>query len=92
MKTKNDIEQVKNYQSVGLYKRISLENKSELINNPLWYHEKGLMQTASGYGSKLTTEYSINFEGKKRRVYCHIFSNCGTLYIIYKGEKIVIDV
>jgi hypothetical protein len=48
---------------------------------PLWWHERGLQQTASGYGSRITTRTMIKFNGKWRRVYCCIYSNIGTLYI-----------
>ena len=35
-----------------------------IIDSPLWWHERGLMQTATGYGRKLTTRYKVEFEGK----------------------------
>lgn len=62
-----------------------------LFDCPLWYHIKGLQQTASGYGSKLTTSYCIHFNGRLHRVYCCCFSNSGTCYIISKGRKIIVD-
>jgi hypothetical protein len=51
------------------------------MDAPLWWQEKGLTQTASGYGRKLTTPYKVKFNGRWRRVYCCQFSNAGTLYI-----------
>ena len=66
--------------------------KEDLINNPLWYHKRRLMQTSSGYGDKLVTEWMIHFEGLIRRVYCACHSNCGMLYFFVKGEKIILDV
>jgi hypothetical protein len=48
---------------------------------PLWWHLKGLTQTATGYGSKLTTEHMVRYKGKWRRVYCCCWSNSGTCYI-----------
>lgn len=59
----------------------------DLISCPLWWHEKGLMQTATGYGKKLTTPYKVLHQGKMRRVYCHIFSNCASLYVLIKGVR-----
>lgn len=63
----------------------------EVITVPLWHHKRGLMFTSTGYGSKIPTEKMIIYNGRKYRVYCHIYSNSGTLYIISKGEKIVVD-
>jgi hypothetical protein len=57
---------------------------------PLWFHERGLMQTSTGYGSKLKTEYMIKYNNRWRRVYCACFSNVGTCYVLIDGEKIII--
>jgi len=64
------------------YDKITVKRK------PLWYHERGLMQTATGFGRKLVTEYMIklNNSGRWYRVYCCCFSNCGTMYIIKQGK------
>lgn len=48
---------------------------------PLWWQERGLSYTATGYGRKIPTRYMVQHGGKWRRVYCCIFSNSGTLYI-----------
>jgi len=48
----------------------------------------GLQETASGYGSKLTTRYVVLEGNRWRRVYCRQFSNVGSLYVIKRGEKI----
>ena len=53
--------------------------------------KKGLMYTATGYGSKIPTEKMVFYLNRWRRVYCHIYSNCGTCYIVSKGEKTIID-
>lgn len=47
----------------------------------LWWQDKGLSFTSSGYGKRIPTEYMVKFNGKWRRVYCCIYSNSGTLYI-----------
>ena len=64
----------------------------EVIIAPLWFHVRGLMQTATGYGKKLKTEYKIRHNGRLYRVYCHIFSNCGTLYIISRNMKLTVNI
>ena len=48
---------------------------------PLWWQNKGLTYTASGYGRKIPTRYMVQVAGKWRRVYCCQFSNAGTCYI-----------
>ena len=66
-------------------------NKEDLIEDPLWYHKEGLMQTSTGYGSKLVTEYKINFEGRLHRVYCMQYSNAGSLYFLSRGRLIIVS-
>lgn len=70
---------------------INFERK-DLIEDPLWWQKEGLQQTASGYGSKLTTQYKVNYKGRLRRIYSACFSNVGVPYIIYKGEKVGVNV
>lgn len=53
----------------------------EMKEKPLWWQEKGLSFTATGYGSRIPTRYIVKFNGKWRRVYCRIYSNSGTLFI-----------
>ena len=66
--------------------------KNDLIVSPLWYHTRGLMQTASGYGRKLSTEWKIKYAGRLRRIYCCCFSNSGSLYIIVNGKEKSINI
>lgn len=63
--------------------------------NLLWWQEKGLSFTRSGYGKRIPTPYMVKFNGKWRRVYCCIYSNSGTLYIgklTAKGESIIVQI
>ncbi len=59
---------------------------------PLHYHLKGERQTASGYGSKLTTQYKTRYNDRLYRVYCYWHETChsnhGTCYIISKGQRL----
>ena len=66
-------------------------NDENAVHAPLWYHERGLMQTASGYGRKLVTEWKIKHNNRLYRVYCCIFSNAGTLYIKTKDGDLIVD-
>lgn len=54
--------------------------------SPLWWQKKGLQETATGYGRKLTTRYMAKFRGKWRRIYICQVSNAGTLYIGKPGK------
>lgn len=64
--------------------------KDDLKSKSLDWQRRGLQQTASGYGRKLTSSRMIFFEGRLRRIYITQFSNAGTAWFIYKGEKIVV--
>lgn len=72
------------------YRKIYCD-EADLIIKETPIQKMGLSYTASGYGNKIPTQYMINFEGRNYRVYCRIYSNLGTCYIIRKGEEIVID-
>lgn len=65
------------------------KNVAEVIERPPWWHEQGLQQTASGYGSRLTTQKMLRLEGEKvfRRVYAVCWSNSGSAYIFVKGSR-----
>lgn len=48
---------------------------------PLWWHDKGLLFTASGYGGRIPAAYMVRWKGRWRRVYVAQYSNAGTAYI-----------
>ena len=58
---------------------------------PLQHHKRGLQYTASGYGSKIPTVHMVKFEGRWRRVYCAVYGNAGTCYVIIDNEKVIVD-
>lgn len=69
---------------------VSVEHKI----SELWWQKQGLSFTASGYGKRIPTRHMVKFNGKWRRVYCHIFSNRGTLYIgklDHVGERLIVQ-
>ena len=53
----------------------------EVIEKPLWWQDRGLSYTATGYGKKIPTRYMVRVNNKLRRVYMAVFSNVGTAYI-----------
>jgi hypothetical protein len=85
--------------SVDLFhKRLRLPGQPDRVveveDRPLWWHLRGLQQTRSGYGRKLTSRTVVRFEGEKRwrRVYVVCFSNSGTAYVETKaGSILVVD-
>ena len=70
------------------YNLEDLESKVEL----LWWQKRGLSYTASGYGRKIPTHRMVKLPNDRRwrRVYCCIFSNIGTCYVVKQGEWVVI--
>jgi hypothetical protein len=65
--------------------------EAETSTSPLWWQEKGLSYTRSGYGSKIPTDKVVHYGGRRYRVYCCIYSNVGTCYIVCKGKKVIVD-
>jgi hypothetical protein len=61
---------------------------AEVLDRPLWWHLQGLQQTASGYGSKLTSSRCVRLaDGRVRRVYITCWSNSGSAWILLDGER-----
>lgn len=49
--------------------------------------------SASGYGNKIPMAYMLHCaDNRKRRVYAICYSNASTVYILYKGERLILDV
>jgi hypothetical protein len=64
----------------------------DTIDAPLWWQKRGLSKTSTGYGTKIETSRKLSFCGRLYRVYCDIYSNCGTCYIITKKYgKIIVE-
>jgi hypothetical protein len=65
----------------------------EVKENRTWWQEKGLSYTSTGYGKKIPTSQMVRLEGKKwYRVYCAIWSNVGTCYIILGGQPTIVSI
>lgn len=60
---------------------------AEPFYKPLAWQSKGLQQTASGYGAKLTTSNCICVNGRVYRIY----SNVGSTWINFKGRKVFLS-
>jgi hypothetical protein len=66
--------------------RLTIE--TEVKEDPTWWQKRGLSFTASGYGSKIPTRYKVKVQGRWCRVYCCIYSNSGTCYVVSKGKPL----
>ena len=69
------------------FQAILVESKIE----PLPWQTMGLSYTATGYGSRIPTQYKVKFNDKWRRVYCQIYSNIGTLYIGKLSDNLIVS-
>ena len=78
--------------SIGLdgEKQAFWSKRCEAKDAPLWWQEKELSFTASGYSRRLPTRTMVRFDGKWRRVYCCIYSNVGTCYIGKLSDNLIV--
>lgn len=59
---------------------------------PLWWHRQGRLQTATGYGSRLTSpRIAVLPGGHSRRVYVTLWSNVGTAWIVVNGRRWIVS-
>lgn len=64
----------------------------KVIKRPMFCHKYGLMQTASGYGRKLATEYVLLCDdSRERRVYAHCVSNVASLYVLIDNVRFYVN-
>lgn len=61
--------------------------ENHMFDNETWWHKKGLMQTATGYGNKLTTRHMIRYQNQNYRVYAICHGNCASHYVTIKGQR-----
>lgn len=66
--------------------RLTVE--TEVMEKLLWWQKRGLMYTATGYGSRIPTSYMVKHEGRWKRVYCCIHGNSGVCFIESKGKPV----
>jgi hypothetical protein len=69
----------------GAYWRIQCD-QSDLVKKPPDWKLQGLQETATGYGRRLNSGYSIHFRGRLRRIYVYCIPNTGTSYILGSGN------
>jgi hypothetical protein len=72
---------------VSTTRQVQIEGQSlSATYRPLWWHEKGLSYTASGYGGKIPTPWVVRVGSKTHRIYVAQYSNLGTAYIQRGGK------
>jgi len=71
-------------------RQLGIATPLETFENPLWWQDKGLSFTASGYGSKIPTVLMVKHHNRMKRVYLMIYSNSGTCYILDHGKRLII--
>lgn len=55
------------------------------------WQKAGLTLRATGYGKKIPTTKVLHLFNRRYRIYVDQFSNAGTAYIIYQGEKVIVE-
>lgn len=53
--------------------------------------ERPRSNSRTGYGGKIPTSYMVFIGNKWRRVYCHVYSNVGTCYVLINKKRVIID-
>lgn len=43
-----------------------------------------------GYGNKMPSGRWVFFAGRWRHIWCRCYSNVGTLYIVVKGQEVIV--
>jgi len=85
-------ETVKSGPYTGELVRLTCSGPAVMVRELLW-QKMGLQYTATGYGAKIPTRYMVRtIDQKWRRVYCAIFSNVGTCYVMHGKEKTIVEV
>ena len=60
----------------------------DVVTKMLPWQRRGLQQTASGYGGKLTSTKMLKHNGRLYRIYIAQYGNAGSAYIIKKGKRL----
>lgn len=87
-----NFETVKSGPNTGELVRLTCSGPAVMVRDLPW-QKSGLSYTATSYGAKIPTRYMVRTIDKKwRRVYCAIFSNVGTCYVMHGKEKTIVEV
>ena len=64
---------------------------TQLVLSELPWQKRGLQETASGYGARLTSSFKVHYEGKLRRLYHTCYGNASSCWFKTKGTKIFVS-
>lgn len=86
-----NFERAKQGARAGELVRLEIPAPSVMVRE-MAHHKAGLSWTASGYGAKIPTRYMVRtIDNVWRRVYCAIYSNSGTLYVMHGNVRTIVD-
>ena len=73
--------------------KVTYTDITDAMVNETWWQKRNLSYTATGYGHKIPTRYMVKLSDSNRwhRVYCMIYGNSGTIYVISKGSELVLS-
>jgi ABC-type Na+ transport system ATPase subunit NatA len=66
-------------------------NRIDLVDSPLQWQVRGLQQTATGYGRRLTMREKIHYNGRLYRLYATCYSNVASVWFVAMGRKIYVN-
>lgn len=79
-------------QNLGTTDVLYPANTYTIEDRPLAWQTRGLQETASGYGRKLTSRrVLIGPDGRIRRIYVTCYSNAGTAYVCARGKRYLVN-
>ncbi len=83
-------ERVKEGPNAGQLVRLEIAAPS-VMERPMRHHIQGVTWTETGYGAKIPTKYMVRtIDSHWRRVYCAIYSNVGTLYVMHGKARTIV--
>lgn len=70
---------------------LNRDDPEQVKIDALEWQKQGLQYTSTGYGAKIPTQYKAFVNGKFRRVYCRVFGNAGTCFVMLGKHKQNVD-
>ena len=71
---------------------VDRKDTEHFIEERLDWQKRGLQQTSTGYGGKLTSPYKVKYNNRWYRVYSACYSNVSTEYILVKGQWVFVQI
>jgi hypothetical protein len=72
--------------------KVTIGNSSyEAKVSLLPWQKRNLSYTRTGYGSKIPSPYKVFYKGVWRRIYCTVYGNSGTSWIVCGRQRVVVQ-